>query len=43
MIDGSESLHASFQGLHLNETGGITCSEERLHSNQPKPRSGQTQ
>ena len=29
------------QGSHINEIGGITCSEERLHSNQPESRSGQ--
>ena len=31
------------QGSHINEIGGITCSEERLHSIQPESRSGQTQ
>ena len=31
------------QGSQINEIGGITCSEERLHSIQHESRSGQTQ
>ena len=28
------------RGSHINEIGGITCSEERLHSSQPESHSG---